>query len=372
MKIKPFKREQYFEKYEFSARYLLSSSDCDGFSLNFLMEQFSVEEKKLWDNLTLGYTESKGMPLLREVIAGKYKNINHGDVLVLSPGEANFIFMNVVLDKGDHVICMSPAYQSLYQVAESLGCEIGQWLPDESDWKYHVEDLKKLIRPHTKAIVVNFPHNPTGFIPTSADLDLMVRIAAEKNLYLFSDEMYRHLNSPEDEITSLCDLYDNAVSLWGMAKSFGLAGLRLGWIATRNQQLLKDILAFKDYLTICNNAMSEILAITALRNADALIGINLKKIQANIKCFEEFQTENRDFISFIRPRAGSTAFVRLNLHEPCLDYCETLMKETGIMLVPSEMFNYGNRHVRIGFGRKNFPEILGIWSDYISKNRKYA
>ncbi|MFH1121515.1 MAG: aminotransferase class I/II-fold pyridoxal phosphate-dependent enzyme [Bacteroidota bacterium] len=370
MKIKPFKLEQYFEKYEFSARYLLSSSDCDGFSLNFLKEQFSVEEKRLWDNLRLGYTESKGLPLLRETIASKYNTINHEDVLVLSPGEANFIFMNIVLEKGDHVICMSPAYQSLYQVADNIGCEIGYWLPDESTWKYHVEDLKTLIRPDTKAIIVNFPHNPTGFIPSGNDLDLLIRIAAEKNLFIFSDEMYRHLNLSEDEIPSLCDLYDNAVSLWGLTKSFGLAGLRLGWIVTRNQQLLREILAFKDYLTICNNAMSEILAITALRNAETLIGINLKKIQANLILFDEFQSAYRDFIDFIRPKAGSTAFVRLHLNEPCLDYCEKLVKETGIMLVPSEMFNYGNRHVRIGFGRKNLPEILSIWSDYISKNRK--
>jgi aspartate/methionine/tyrosine aminotransferase len=218
MKIQPFKLERYFDKYEFTTQYLLSSSDCDGYSLDYVLSCPDPSEKKLWDNLKLGYTESQGNPLLRKVIAKQYQTISANDVLVLSPGEANFILMNVVLNAGDHVICMSPAYQSLYQVAIDIGCTVSFWKPENGSWHYNPDDLQKLVQDNTRLIIVNFPHNPTGFFPTRDEVDHIVRVAAKNNIILFSDEMYSHMaQEPDAEIPSLCDLYENAVSLWGMA-----------------------------------------------------------------------------------------------------------------------------------------------------------
>ncbi len=366
MKIKPFKLEQYFAKHEFSSKYLLSSSDCDGLPLDYVLGCADASQLELWNGLKLGYTESKGLPLLRESIACHYKTIGAEEVLVLSPGEANFIFMNVALDKGDHVICMSPMYQSLYQVAESVGCDISYWKPDTSNWHYATDDLRALMTNKTKALILNFPHNPTGFIPTKAELNEIVALARKNNLLIFSDEMYFELvHDSGNNIPAMCDLYENAISLWGMAKSFGLAGLRIGWVATKNRKLLQDMLDYKDYLTICNNAMSEILSIIALTHKNQFITPNVEKIKRNIELFSTFVRNHHNLIDFSRPVAGSTAFIKLNLKESTLAYCDRLVNETGIMLLPSEMFDFDSGHARIGFGRKSMPEALEAWSHYI-------
>src|SRR5450759_1578819 len=133
MNLNDFKVERYFAKYEFTAKYLLSSSDCDGYSMNYVLDLASNEEKEQWNNLKLGYTETVGSETLRQAIKQHYQTIALDEIVVSSPGEANFVLMNVLLNAGDHVICMSPMYQSLYQVAKDLGCTISFWEPTQSD-----------------------------------------------------------------------------------------------------------------------------------------------------------------------------------------------------------------------------------------------
>lgn len=368
MKIEPFKLERYFDKYEFTSQYLLSSSDCDGYSLEYVVNCATPAEKKMWNDVRLGYTEARGSLLLRQTIARQYKTITENDVLVLSPGEANFILMNVVLEAGDHVVCMAPSYQSLYQVARSIGCAISFWKPGNDRWHYNPDDLEKLIKPETKLIIINFPHNPTGSFPSKAEAGRLIALARKHNVLLFSDEMYSQMaHDPAKEIPSFCDLYENAITLWGMAKSFGLAGLRLGWVATKNQSLLEKMLGYKDYLTICNSAMSELVSVIALNHKEKFIEPNLKKIRKNIKLFCDFHASHQDFFDFPKPSAGSTAFIKLNIKESSLAYCERLVKETGIMLLPAEMFEFGNQHARIGFGRENMSDVLERWGKYIKR-----
>jgi aspartate/methionine/tyrosine aminotransferase len=370
MKIDDFKLERYFAKYEFSTKYLLSSSDCDGYGLDYVLNSANKFEMELWNNLKLGYTDSQGSLFLRTAIAKQYSTIVEDDILVMSPGEANFILMNVLLKPGDDVVCMAPAYQSLYQVAKSLGCSINFWQPDNDNWQYNADDLEKLIKPNTKLIIVNFPHNPTGFLPSNEEVLKIVEIARKNDIVLFSDEMYHQLvHNQEDNIPAFCDLYENAISLWGMAKSFGLAGLRLGWIATKNHKLISEIISFKDYLTICNNAVGEVLSTIALNHKEKFINPNLKKIVKNIDLFSDFQKQHQNLLDFRIPKSGSTAFVKLKTNLTSLEYCGKLVQETGIMLVPAEMFDFGHSHIRIGFGRENFAEILGVWGNYL-KNTK--
>jgi aspartate/methionine/tyrosine aminotransferase len=365
MKIKDFSIERYFAEHEFTARYLLSSSDSDGYSMQYVIDQASPEERTRWDTLTLGYTETRGAAALRTAICKYYTSIGEKDVVVLSPNEAIFSLMNVLLQKGDHVICMSPIYQALHEPAESIGCTVSFWLPEsEVNWYYDPSRLAELITPQTKLIVVNFPHNPTGHLPSSEDWNAIISIAREKNIVLFSDEMYRSLiHDPKDEIPAACDVYENAVSLSGMSKIFGLAGLRIGWLASKNAALLQEIEAFKDYLTICSSAPSEILATIALNNPDKFIDPNIKKILTNIELFKSFSVGSELF-EFYRPKAGSTAFIKLKTAMPALQLANTIVKETGIMLLPSEMFHYGHHQVRIGFGRANLPEILAILEQF--------
>ncbi|MGB5845242.1 MAG: aminotransferase class I/II-fold pyridoxal phosphate-dependent enzyme, partial [Anaerolineales bacterium] len=151
MEIAPFQLERYFAKYEFSARYLLSSSDCESLSMKELLEMADAEIKNMWEQLKLGYTESWGHPLLREEIAQIYQGFDQAEVLVVVPEEGIYLLMHAVLQAGDHVICTYPGYQSLYEIARSIGCEVSTWEPDEKQgWSFPIDELAEKMRANTK------------------------------------------------------------------------------------------------------------------------------------------------------------------------------------------------------------------------------
>lgn len=366
MKINNFKLERYFAKHEFTAKYLLSSSDCDGFNQSYVLEQASSKELSLWNGLKLGYTESEGSVLLREAILQFYNLESVENVVVASPGELNFAAMNVLLGKGDHVISVSPAYQSLYEVVKSLGCELSWWKSNPETWEFKTEDLKDLIQDNTKLLILNFPHNPTGSYLSRQQLDEIVALAQKNDVTIFSDEMYRKLMvSNMEELPAVCDIYEKGISLWGMAKSFGLAGVRIGWLVSQDKDFLERVIAFKDYLSICCSAPSEILSMIALNHSDAFILPNLQKINRNIAVFQSFESDHEIIASFIHPKAGSTAFVKLNTSVSSLEFSDKLVKDTGIMTVPAEMFEHDGKFIRVGFGRENFPVVLEVFDKYL-------
>jgi len=366
MKINDFKLERYFAKHEFTAKYLLSSSDCDGYEMKYLLENASKDEMDLWEGIKLGYTESEGNPLLREAILQYYKIKTIENVVVASPGELNFISMNVLLDSKDHAITVSPCYQSLSEVVKSVNCELSLWKPSPDKWEFNTADLEKLIQKNTKLIILNFPHNPTGSYLKREQLDEIVRIAEKHDIYIFSDEMYRKLIIDDiEELPPISDIYEKGISLWGTSKTFGLAGLRTGWLVTHDTDFLLKVVSFKDYLSICNSAPSEILSIIALNNIDKFLPQNLKTIRENILLFNEFVAKHPIISSFTPPKAGSTGFIKLNIENSALEFSNNLVNETGIMTVPAEMFEQQGKYLRIGFGRRNFPEILDILDKYL-------
>jgi len=366
MKIKNFKLERYFAKHEFTAKYLLSSSDCDGYELKDVLESASKEELELWTGMKLGYTESEGNPLLRAAILQYYKAEAIENVVVATPGELNFISMNVLLEASDHVISVSPCYQSLYEIVKSLNCELSYWKSNPGNWEFNTADLEKAIQKNTKLIILNFPHNPTGSYLTLKQLNEIIAIAKRNDLYIFSDEMYHKLIiESTQELPPISDLYEKGISLWGTSKTFGLAGLRTGWLVSQDRGFLKKVVAFKDYLSICNSAPSEILSIIALNHMDDFLLPNLKKIKENISLFKEFSDKHDIISSFIPPRAGSTSFVELNIENSALEFSNDLVAKTGIMIVPAEMFEHQGKFIRVGFGRRNLPEILNIFSEYL-------
>lgn len=369
MQIEPFKLERFFAEYEFSSKYLLSSSDCDGFSLNDILALATPEELHLWNNLKLGYTESQGLPLLRDEISTIYQNIRSDHVLVLTPEEGIFIALNCILNKDDHVICISPSYQSLHQIVKSIGCDISFWQPNEDKgWYYDPNELEKLIRKNTKLIIINFPHNPTGYLPSQNDFEQIVDLAHDRDIMLFSDEMYRFLEYDQSHrLPSASDCYSNAVSLFGLSKTFGLAGLRLGWLTTQNEELIHKMIAFKDYTTICNSAPSEILGLIALRHREQLVNINIKKIKNNLIMLDAFIDKHSSVFSWNKPKAGTIGFVKIKSKNSSHSFCIDLVKATGIMAVPSEVFDYDEKHIRFGFGRENLPEVLNELQKYLMK-----
>jgi aspartate/methionine/tyrosine aminotransferase len=371
LKIRPFELERYFARYEFSAPYLLSSSDCEALSMNELLVMADEESLQLWQELKLGYTESPGLPLLREDISKLYQTIEPEQVLVTIPEEGIFIAMNCLLEKGDHVISAFPAYQSLYEIANTLGCEVTKWIPNYEDgWHFDIDALKNLVRENTKIIVINFPHNPTGAIISETDLKAIIELAKAKEIILFSDEMYRLLEyDAADKISSASDLYDNAISLFGMSKSFSLAGLRIGWLTTKNMEFLKIFSAYKDYTSICSSAPSEILAMIALRNKEKILQRNLALIETNLKTLDHFFSRYPSLFDWHRPKAGPIAFPKLKASFDVADFCLDLVEKSGVMLLPAKVYEFSGNYFRIGFARKNMPEALEKLDGYLTERQ---
>jgi len=369
MKIPPFKLERYFAEYEFSSQYLLSSSDCESLSLSELIARADPETLKLWDELKLGYTESAGHLLLRNVIAETYAGIVPESTVVAAPEEAIFLLMHALLESGDHVVCTFPGYQSLYEVARSIGCEVSFWEPDEAQgWRFAIDKLAGTLKPNTKLVVVNFPHNPTGCLPERDDFQAIVDLVREQGAYLLSDEMYRYLEL--DKGTTLpagCEMYERAVSLSGLSKTYGLPGLRIGWLASQASEVLARVQELKDYTTICNSAPSEILAIAALRQRSGIIREQCERIRRNVAILDTFFDEHQDWFTWNRPKGGSVCFPRMLAVEDTQAFCGELLADTGILLVPSSQFQYGEQHVRIGYGRDDLAQVLELFAEYLEQ-----
>ena len=371
MNLAPFALERYFAGHEFSARYLLSSSDCEGLTQQELLGMADTKTRELWNTLKLGYTESSGHPLLRQEIANLSKSVWPDDVLVLTPEEGIFVAMNVLLNPGDHAIVLTPAYESLYKVAAGIGADVSRWQleTDGVRWKLDLSFLERNVRPSTKLIVINFPHSPTGFHVNTGTLGQIIDFAKTRKLILFSDEMYRFSEyRSADRLPGACDLYEQALTLGGLSKSFALPGLRIGWLATKDQDLMKRLRGFKDYTTICSSAPSEILAIMALRARDRILDRTKKIIEDNMTHAERFFARFHGHFEWIRPMAGPMAFPRLKGTDSIDRFCEKLMEKKGTMLVPGSLFEFGDNHFRIGLGRKNFQEGLEKMGEFLLEN----
>ncbi len=358
--LRPFLLERYFAKHEFSAPYLLSSSDCDGLEQREILATADPEARSLWDDLRLGYTESRGLPLLRSEIAAQYRGVDPDQVFVAAPQELIFLAMTALLAPGDHMVCTFPGYQSLYEVAASMGCAIGRWEPDESlGWRFDVDRLASLLRPSTKLVAVNFPHNPTGALPSKDEFASIVDLVRSRGIRLFSDEMYRLLeHDPSHRLPSACELDDGAVALSGMSKSFGLAGLRIGWLIVKDVALYDRLAELKDYTTICSAGPAEVLALMGLRARETILARHRERILRNLKPLDVFFDKHPGAFTWIRPKAGTVGFPGYNRKEPVAEFCERAVREAGVMVLPSTMYEYAAPHFRVGFGRENMPAAL--------------
>lgn len=361
MEIREFKLERYMAQHEFSARYLLCTSDCETLSVRELLSMEPGSADGMQD-LNLGYTESQGSPLLREEIARWYDSL-HADQIVVTSGaeEAIFISLQVLLTPGDHVIVQSPAYQSLIEIPRVLCCSVSEWKMSEGEgrWKLNPDTLHDIITPATRALVVNSPHNPTGHLFTANEWKTIQEICDDHHIAILSDEVYRgaeHILS--SQLPAMADKSDNGYSIGVMSKSLGLAGLRIGWIATKDAQFLKKFLSLKDYTTICNSGPSEYLATIALRQKEQILQRNMNIIHNNLKVLDEFFKYHRDILTCSHPVAGSTAFPRLTGNIPAEFFCDTILKKSGILLLPGTVFGVNTPHFRIGYGRRDLPENL--------------
>jgi aspartate/methionine/tyrosine aminotransferase len=364
--IAPFKLERYFARWEFAAPYLLCTSDIQGYPMRELLSLADAETRALWDDLSLGYTETSGHPLLRAEIAALYAGGQVEDILTFAGAEeALYIAQRVLLRPGDHIVAVFPGYQSSYQIAESMGVEVSRWMLQprlQADgrtlWQADVEELRRLLRPNTRMVLVNFPHNPSGALPTHAEWDEILAVVSASGAYLFSDEVYRLLEyAPEQRLAAAVERCERAISLGVMSKPFGLAGLRIGWVASRDRELLAQMAAYKDYTTICSSAPAEILALIALRAREQVLARSLGLIRANLRLVEETMRGLAEFIDWIPPQAGSICFPRWRGGD-VEAFTEGLVQAQGVLLLPGSVYDYPGSHFRLGLGRENISEAL--------------
>jgi aspartate/methionine/tyrosine aminotransferase len=277
--------------------------------------------------------------------------------------------MQAVLNPGDHIIVHSPGYQSLSEVARSIGCEISLWTArEENNWALDLDELPKLLRKNTRLIVLNTPHNPTGFLMSSETFKSVQHFADENNLLLFSDEVYRESEyDPLTRLPAACDGGEFNISLGVTSKTYGLAGLRIGWIATRNKQVYNNMAALKDYTTICNSAPSEFLAEIAIRNRQKLTERNLRIIKSNLSIMDRFFEDYAGEFTWSRPLAGSMAFPRY-LKGDVESFCDELVRNAGVLLLPGSVYDDDANHFRLGLGRKNLPQAITRLNEYMDKS----
>ena len=366
MQLPAFKLERYFAQYEFNVKYVLCASDCESFSIQDLLA-FEPDAADRFHQHWLGYTESQGSPALQREISNLYDTIAPEQVLVHTGAEeAIFLFMHATLDAADHIIVHWPCYQSLFEVARSIGCQVTLWKArEENGWALDPDELQQHFQPNTKAVIINTPHNPTGYLMPSDGFQKIARICRDKGIILFSDEVYRESEyRREDRLPAACDLGAHTVSLGVMSKTYGLAGLRIGWIATQNAEVYGRMAALKDYTTICNSAPSEFLAELALRHREKLVGRNMGIITSNLVLLDQFLARHPDLFAWQRPQAGSIGFPRL-LGKDINEFCKDLVEKAGVLLLPGTLYDDPGNHFRIGFGRKNFPDALALLEKFL-------
>jgi len=361
MRIADFALERYFARWEFAVRHLLCASDVEPYPMADLLDLADDETRALWRDLRLGYTESTGHPLLRAEIAELYEHVDPDGVLVFAGAEeAIFCLVNVLVGPGDHAVVTWPGYQSLYEVGRAAGGQVALHELRESDgWRLDVDRLLGALRPDTRLVVVNAPHNPTGMLPTHAEWAQLTGELADRRIYLLSDEVYRFLELDErDRLLPAADAYREGISLGVMSKSFAMAGLRIGWLATRDRDLLARCAAFKDYTTICAAAPSEVLALMGLRAREQVLARSLRIVHDNLELLDDFFHSRSGAFTWVRPRAGSVGFPRLLLDTPADAFGAELVEAQGVLLLPGSQFGHAGNHVRLGFGREDLPEAL--------------
>lgn len=352
MKIKDFGVEQWMNEYETKAKYNLGETCVSSLSIRELCELVGVDvndfAKQLVDR-RLTYGAIEGAVELKEAITRLYQNLTP-DEIVTEHGAigANNLVLNALVEPGDEVIAVTPTYQQLQSIPKAIGAMV-KLLPlkRENGYLPDAEQLRGLVSDKTKLIVLNNPDNPTGALMSQAGLQTIVDIAKSVDAYVLCDEVYRHLTQEDGYSPSIIDLYDKGISTSSFSKVFSLAGIRLGWLATHDQAVMKACLSYRDYETISCGQLDEMVGTLALKNQAVLLERNRGIVRENLKVLEEW-VHQQPHITWLKPKAGTTALLYYDFDLPSTIFCDRLMKEYETLLVPGSCFDIENS-LRIGY-----------------------
>lgn len=359
MKIKPFAIEEWMNEYEDDAVYNLAETCVDSLSIRELVTIDGSDYDEFFRSIAdkrMTYGHITGSPKFKKNVAKLYKTMKPENILSMNGAiGANFLVLYTLVEPGDEVVCVDPTYQQLHSVPESFGAEVKRLrLTQENNYLPDLEELESLVNAKTRLIIINNPNNPSGAVMDADYLGKIVQIARKHDAYVLCDEVYRGLwQDPVAEVPSMADLYDKGISTGSMSKSLSLAGLRLGWIAGP-EELIGKCTVRRDYTTISNGRIDDLLAVHALENYDLIMERNLKIIRDNLKILDEW-VEKEEKITYFKPRAGTTAILKYDADMSSEDFCIGLFKENGAFLAPGSAFDLEGT-VRIGYA--NSTEVL--------------
>ena len=358
MKIETFALERWMSRWEMNVKYDLAESGIFPMTTRELLDLVPEEEREAllesWLDTRLGYTEARGTIALRTEIAKTYSNVTPDQVLVTTGAiEANYLLFNTLLDAGDHVVAVSPAYQQLNSVPKAIGCDVTLWkLREENAFQYDLDELEnELLRPNTKLIVVNTPHNPTGSMLSDAELDRIYALAEARGAYVLCDEAYRWLEIPGNPPMAkpIRERGEHGISVGTFSKPFGLPGLRTGWIAA-TEEIMQACWNMRAYISLSPGRLNDVMAAHALKHRDQIIGRTNAIVKQNIATANAWFDEWGELVSWTPPKGGLLALMSYKLDVPSLELSDRLAKDYSVMLAPGSAFGFEG-HLRIGVGQ---------------------
>jgi aspartate/methionine/tyrosine aminotransferase len=357
MKIETFALERWMTTWETQVDYDIAESGILPMTVNELLDLLPADDRasalsQLLDT-RLGYSEAPGSLELRSLLAATYASTGPSEILVTTGAiEANFLAFNTLLEPGDHVVAVYPAYQQLYSVPRAIGCDVSLWeLRPENGFRYDLDELEALVRPSTKLIVINTPHNPTGAMLSPDQLARVYDLALSTGARVLSDEAYRWLEIPGgDELAPpVRELGAAGISIGTFSKPFGLPGLRIGWIAGP-AHFVADCWAMRDFITLSPGKLNDALAVIALRHQDQIVARTRRIVTENLATARACFSEYGDLVSWVEPRGGLLAMLRYELDIDSMALADRLAAEYSVMLAPGSAFGY-EHHLRIGIGQ---------------------
>ena len=371
MKIKPFAVEEWMNAWEVGAKYNIAETCVDSISMNELFELTGEDKTEFLNRLCarrLSYGDIEGLPEFRKGVCGLYKTLNIENIVPThgASGANHHVFYSLI-SPGDRVVSIMPTYQQLYSIPESYGADVQiLHLSKENNYLPDLEKLRRLVTPETKMICINNPNNPTGALMSEQLLREIVEIARSADAWILCDEVYRHLSQEDGWCPSIVDLYEKGISVSSMSKVFFLAGLRLGWIATHDMSVVKSCLSHRDYNLVSCGVFDEMLAAAALKHRDKLLERSRKIVRENLQILDDW-VSSEPHVSYVKPKAGTTALVYYDLDIPSYEFCEEMYKKTGAFVTPGDCFEVPHS-MRIGYayGKQDLIDGLKAISEYIA------
>jgi aspartate/methionine/tyrosine aminotransferase len=370
--LRTFRLEEYLGEWEFKVRYHLTASDAQSITIEELLALGTEADREGFMKLPLSYIGTWGTPDLRAAVAGTYERVDADHVLAFAGAEeALYWALQELVGPGDHAVVTVPCYQAMETVTLATGADISPLvMRRENGWALDLEELRGLLRRNTKLVAVNYPNNPTGYVPDEATFCELVAMCEAWGVRLFCDEVYRGIElDTEKTITQAADLSETAVSLNVMSKSYGLPGLRVGWLACRDRALLERLEKRKHYTSICNPGPAEYLAAIALRSQEDIWERNRGIIAANRPIFDDFFTRWASLFDWQPPIGGCVSFPRYKGGD-VEEFCARLLHAEGVLVLPASMYyseiaEVPADHFRVGIGRLGLEEGLAAFERFL-------